>query len=309
MPIIEALLYGAVQGFTELLPISSSGYTLITAWALGWSAPPTSFVATTHLGSLLAMALFFRRDWLLIARTALRDRRIPLGGDDDLYSQDRLERRRRIGDERRRLGLPMGMRSRQLLLAVVVSTLPALVVGPIVYPNLSEDLFEATPVVGGMLIANGVILLSAFYFNNARLRGDDRRPRASRVTGTDALIIGIGQAIALVPGISRSASTIAAGISRGMPTVVAVRYSFLIAAPAIVGAMLYSVTDAAISSTWSASDIGSYVIGAATAFGVSYAALYLFIWTLRTLGAETFLAFAALTASTGALALAFSNLG
>ena len=115
MTIIQIITLSFMQGFTELLPISSSGYMVIASWVLGWDSPPAAFDATVHLGSLAALALFFRRDWMLILQMVWRDRDIPLGGDDDLMSSEILERYRKIGDMRRRLSLQMSMPSRNLL--------------------------------------------------------------------------------------------------------------------------------------------------------------------------------------------------
>ena len=91
-----------------------------------------------------------------------------------------------------------------------------------------------------MVVSGGFLFVAAF-FNHVRVSGDDIRYLPRRITANDAIIIGFGQAIALIPGISRAASTIAAGLSRGLPTMVAVRYSYMIVAPAILASAAYAV--------------------------------------------------------------------
>lgn len=302
-------MYAVIQGLTELLPISSSGYTVMTSWALGWQPPPTTFVAAIHLGSLLAILAYFFRDWLLVLRTAIEGRRIPLGGDDDEHAVRMLERRRLSGDRRPRLRNKMVMPSRQLLMAVLLSTLPALVLGPVLYPYLSSYFFNSPLTTGGMMVASGGFLFVAYYFNMVRVTGNDARWLPRRITGNDAIIIGFGQAIALIPGISRAASTIAAGMSRGLPTIVAVRYSYMVATPAIVAAVVFAVGRTLVESGFYGIDWTLHAIGVGIAFATSYLGVYLFMRTVRTLGSEAFIAFAVLSSSTGATAVVLSYFG
>ena len=309
LTIVQAIVYAIVQGLTELLPISSSGYTVLTAWALGWQPPPTTFVAAIHVGSLLAILVYFLRDWLFVLRTAISNRRIPVGGDDDQHSIQVLERRRLIGDKRPRLRPRIVMSSRQLLLAVLVSTLPALALGPVLYPYLSSYFFNSPLTTGGMMVVSGGFLFVAYYFNMVRVTGRDTRWLPRRITGNDAIIIGFGQAIALIPGISRAASTIAAGLSRGLPVIVAVRYSYMIATPAILAAVVFAIGRTLLTSGFYGIDWGMHAIGLAIAFGTSYAGVYLFMRTIRTLGSESFIAFAVLSSSTGVTAVVLSYFG
>ena len=306
MTLVEAIVYAVVQGLTELLPISSSGYTVLTAWALGWQPPESSFVAAIHVGSLLAILAYFARDWIMILRTAVQGRRIPLGGDDDQYSMQILQLRRLRGDRRPRLRSRMVMPSRHLLLAILVSTLPALALGPVLYPYLSDYFFRSPSITGGMMVVSGGFLFVAAFFNHVRVSGDDIRYLPRRITANDAIIIGFGQAIALIPGISRAASTIAAGLSRGLPTMVAVRYSYMIAAPAILASAAYAVGRTLLESGFAGVNWGLLLIGTAIAFATSYAAVAFFMRTVRVLGSDSFIAFGVLVSSTGAVAIALS---
>ncbi len=292
-----------MQGATELLPISSSGYMIIASWALGWPTPTAAFDASVHLGSLVALVVFFRRDWLLLLKAAQRNRSIPLGGDDDLMSVQTLERTRRIGDMRRRLTPRMVMPPRNLLKAVGLGSMPAIAIGAAAYPLLTSEAFRAPEVAGGMFIVTAGALLLGHYFTGQRLSGKDRRSRPKVLNYTDALIVGFAQAAALIPGISRSATTITAGLTRGMPVVVAVRFSFLLAAPIIVVAALASATEVIVSPSESLPEFDELAIGFIVSSITSYAAITTFMWLIRRLGSLTLIPFAVFTAATGALVL------
>ena len=303
MTIVQTVTLAFMQGFTELLPISSSGYMIIAAWTLGWDSPSAAFDATVHLGSLLALALFFRRDWMLVLRTARRNRTIPLGGDDDMMSLQTLEKHRRIGDMRRRLTIRMSMPSKNLLKAVGLGSLPAIAIGAAAYPAITSDAFRSPEVAAGMFIVTAGALLLGHYFTNQRLTGKDRRVRPKVIGYADALIIGFAQAAALIPGISRSAATIAAGLTRGMPLVVAVRFSFLLSAPVIAIASIASFVQVLVSPSESLPDWDELGIGFAASFIASYVAINVFMWLIRRLGTLTLWPFAVFTAATGAIVL------
>ncbi len=303
MTIVQTVTLAFMQGFTELLPISSSGYMIIAAWTLGWDSPSAAFDATVHLGSLLALALFFRRDWMLVLQTARRNRTIPLGGDDDMMSLQTLEKHRRIGDMRRRLTIRMSMPSKNLLKAVGLGSLPAIAIGAAAYPAITSDAFRSPEVAAGMFIVTAGALLLGHYFTNQRLTGKDRRVRPKVIGYADALIIGFAQAAALIPGISRSAATITTGLTRGMPLVVAVRYSFLLSAPVIAIASIASFVQVLVSPSESLPDWDELGIGFAVSFIASYVAINVFMWLVRRLGTLTLWPFAAFTAATGAIVL------
>ncbi len=303
MTLVQIATLSFMQGFTELLPISSSGYMIIASWVLGWDPPSAAFDATVHLGSLLALALFFRRDWMLILRTFRRGRTIPLGGDDDLMSMQTLERHRRIGDMRRRLSIRMSMPSKNLLKAAGLGSLPAIAIGAAAYQAITSDTFRAPEVAAGMFIVTGGALLLGHHFTNLRLTGKDRRTRSKVIDHTDALIIGIAQAAALVPGISRSAVTITAGLTRNMPLVVAVRFSYLLSVPVIAIASIVSFIQVLASPSESLPDWDELGIGFAISFVASYIAINLFMWLIRRMGTLTLWPFAVFTAATGAIVL------
>ncbi len=303
MTLVQIATLSFMQGFTELLPISSSGYMVIASWVLGWDPPPAAFDATVHLGSLLALILFFRRDWLLILKTLRRNRDIPLGGDDDLMSVQILERYRTIGDMRRRLSLQMSMPSINLLKAVGLGSLPAVAIGAALYPILTSDTVRAPQVAAGMFIVTGAALLLGHHFTGLRLTGRDQRTRSKAIDYADALIVGFSQAAALIPGISRSAVTITAGLTRGMPLVVAVRFSYLLAVPVITIAAIVSISQVLLSPSETLPDIDELAIGLAISFIASYIAINLFMWLIRRLGTYTLWPFAIFTVATGLIVL------
>ncbi len=303
MTLIQIATLSFMQGFTELLPISSSGYMVIASWVLGWDPPSAAFDATVHLGSLLALILFFRRDWLLILKTLRRNRDISLGGDDDLMSMQILERYRTIGDMRRRLSIQMSMPSKNLLKAVGLGSLPAIAIGAAFYTLFTSDLVRSPQVAAGMFIVTGATLLLGHHLTGLRLTGKDQRTRPKAIDYADALIIGFAQAAALIPGISRAAVTITAGLTRGMPLVVAVRFSYLLAVPVITIAAAVSIFDVLLSPSESLPDIDELAIGFAISFVASYIAVNLFMWLIRRLGTYTLWPFAIFTVTTGLIVL------
>ena len=303
MTIIQIITLSFMQGFTELLPISSSGYMVIASWVLGWDSPPAAFDATVHLGSLLALAIFFRRDWVLIVKSLRRDRDIPLGGDDDLMSAEILERYRTIGDMRRRLSLQMSMPSKNLLKAVGLGSLPAIAIGAAFYPLFTSDTLRSPQVAAGMFIVTGGALLLGHYFTGQRLTGKDQRTRPKVIDYVDALVVGFAQAAALIPGISRSAATITAGLTRGMPLVVAVRFSYLLAVPVITIAAAVSIFQVILSPSETLPSLNELAIGFVISFAASYLAVYLFVWLVRRLGTYTLWPFAMFTFATGMIVL------
>ena len=303
MPLFHAFSLALLQGITELLPISSSGYMIIAAWALGWEAPSAGFDASVHLGSLLALALFFRRDWMLILKRAQRRRTVILGGDDDAMSIQILEQRRTVGDTRRRLSTVMSMPSRHLIMSVAIGSLPALTVGAALYPVITSESLRSPNIVGGMFIVTAGLLVMGHWVSTQRLNSKRTPARSKRLTWIDALVIGAGQSMALLPGISRSASTVSVGLSRGLPAVVAIRFSYLLAAPVIVGAMALSALSAMIGTDETFPGWTAISVGLATSLVASYAAVAVFMWLVRQLGSMSLLPFAAFVASTGILTL------
>ncbi|NOX60340.1 MAG: undecaprenyl-diphosphatase UppP [Chloroflexi bacterium] len=209
MTTFQAFILGLVQGLTEFLPVSSSGHLVLVPWWLGWDASSLAFDALVHLGTLLAVVVYFWRDWwrmFLAVVGRLRGRRDPEGHD-------------------------------RLFLLILIGTLPAAVIGYL-FEGFFESLFGSPPTVAIFLIITGLLLVLAERWHQEGLP-------IARLKVSDSVIIGFAQALAIAPGISRSGGTIAAGLVRGLDRAAAARFSFLLGTPIIFGAGLFKMKDLA----------------------------------------------------------------
>ncbi len=214
MNILQALVLGIVQGLTEFLPVSSSAHLVIVP-ALMRIPSNVAFDVLLHLGTLLAVAGYFWRDILAVIKAfilSLAD--IPA---------------KRFGQ-----GLK-GNPFKRLAWLIIVASLPAAALG-FLFKRFFEGLFQSVSAVAALLIVTGVIL----WLAEKTHRGSKQAPE---MTFRDGLIIGLAQAVAIAPGISRSGTTIAAGLFRGLERKMAARFSFLLAVPAILGATALHLKD------------------------------------------------------------------
>ena len=226
---MQALVMGIVQGLTEFLPISSAGHLILVPWLLGWDdrfVASLAFSVMLHLGTLAALLLYFARDWIGLIDAGLASLR-----------------ERRIGDDP----------SRRLAWVLVVATVPAGLVGA-----LLGDAVEANArrpaIVAAALVVGAAILWYADRIG--------RRDRGLDGVGFGgALAIGVAQAVALVPGISRSGITIAAGRLLGLEREAAARFSFLLATPTIAGAGVFELTRLARGESGVSPDAAVLVLG------------------------------------------------
>jgi undecaprenyl-diphosphatase len=208
MSLLEAILIGIIQGATEFLPISSDGHLVLIPAVFGLSQPDLVLIGLVHAGTLLAIVSYFWRDLLAIARAML-------GG---------LAQRQPFAAADARLGYFM-----------ILGSIPAAIVG-----LLALDFFEAqfsSPTVAAV----GLLITAAFLVVGERLKSGAKP--LDRLSWLDALVIGLFQVLALFPGISRSGTTISAGLWRGLDRPTAARFSFLVGLPAIAGAGLLSILD------------------------------------------------------------------
>lgn len=222
MSIVQAILLGIIQGLTEFIPVSSSAHLVLVPWALGWPAPNLLFDTMLHWGTLTAVVAYFWRDWLAIARGFFRS----------------LAAR---GPWSRRPGGRLASPESRLAWWIIIGTLPAMVLG-VLFDDFFESLFGAPVAVAVFLLVTAVILTLS-----ERL-GQRTRPMDG-MAAADAWTVGLGQALAIAPGISRSGATIAAGLARGLTREDAARYSFLLSTPIIFGAGLKQLLDVAGSGT------------------------------------------------------------
>ena len=210
MNTLQAVLIAVLQGATELFPVSSLGHAVVVPSLLGWPLDQRApsflpFLVMLHLGTATALLLYFWRDWWALLLGVL--------GRAGTHH---------AGESRRVLGL------------IVIATIPAVVLG-FVLEKFFRTLFGAPLVAALVLAVNGLLLLFG-----ERIRARGHRKLAS-LTAKDALVIGIWQCSALVPGISRSGATIVGGLVRGIDHEGAAHFSFLIATPIILGATVLEV--------------------------------------------------------------------
>jgi len=228
MPLYQAIILGIVQGLTEFLPVSSTAHLVLVPRLMGWTDPGLAFDMALHIGTLLAVAAYFRDDLLRVARAGLRALRGPdLSGDPD----------------------------QKLCAMLVIGTIPAGVLGVLLKSRI-ETTFRGTLVIAAALVVVALVILLAEW-TGKRSRGLG----AARLS--DAAVVGLGQAVALIPGVSRSGATIAAGLFAGLSRETAARLSFLVGFPTILGAAAFSVKDLFQEGAPVALDATTVIAGAA----------------------------------------------
>ena len=237
-----AVFLGLVQGLAEFLPISSSGHLAIFQNLFHMDTGEENhllFDVMLHLGTLVAVFVAYRREiWeILKAFIGLFKKR----GPEPLPATER--------------------ESRRMILLIVVATLPLLVILPV--KDAIESLYGNTIFVGAALIVTGFLL----FLGDRIVTG--KRKTARNATIVDALIVGAMQAVAVAPGISRSGSTITTGLMRGFDREFAVRFSFLMSIPAVLGANILSLIDA-LKTDFPISELPVYLLGVAVAAVVGY---------------------------------------
>jgi len=207
MPIYQAFILGIIQGLTEFLPVSSSAHLSLAPLLFGWTDPGLAFDVALHTGTLIALLWYFRQDWAALVKSALR-----------------IMRTRRVStDDERRVVL------------LVIATIPA-AIGGLVLEDYAETVFRAPWLTAAMLIVMGVLLWAADRFASRERTIEAIRPR-------DALLIGLAQVLALVPGVSRSGSTMTAGRALGFDRPSVARFSFLMSMPITAAAVILKTPD------------------------------------------------------------------
>jgi undecaprenyl-diphosphatase len=242
---LQSIVLGIVQGLTEFLPISSTAHLRIVPAFLGWDDPGAAFTAVTQLGTMAAVLLYFRRDLLSIARAWLASIRRP---------ELRAELDARLG------------------WYIVLGTIPIGIFG-LAFHNQIEDGARSLYLIGTTLIVLGLALHVA-----ERVASHDRGLES--LNRRDAAVIGFAQAMALVPGVSRSGATLTAGLFLGLERRAAARYSFLLSVPAVVLSGLFELpevldgTDASVSGTLLATLLAFVAGYASIAFLLRYLATH-----------------------------------
>jgi undecaprenyl-diphosphatase len=254
----EGIILGIVQGLTELLPVSSSAHLVIVqSFIKDFHQPGVLFDVVLHLGTLLAVIFFFRKDILDIMKALIPPKWLP-----ESYCHDD--------------SAMMAIR-RKMALLIVIGTVPAGIMG-ILFKDQIHRFFESVQVTAVMLLITGLLLFTADKIKNA-----DRREDKTNIM--DSIVIGIAQGIALMPGISRSGSTIAFGIFRGLHRETAARFSFLLSIPAITGA---AVLESRYMTSVPTSDLTTYGIGFLMAAITGFLSLKFFFLILKKRGLKIF---------------------
>ncbi|MEV6482263.1 undecaprenyl-diphosphate phosphatase [Streptomyces sp. NPDC051576] len=258
----ESLILGLVQGLTEFLPVSSSAHLRLTAAFSGWRDPGAAFTAITQLGTEAAVLIYFRRDVARILSAWFR-------------SLTNKEMRR---DHDAQMGW-----------LVIVGSIPIGVLG-VTLKDQIEGPFRDLRITATMLIVMGVVIgvadrLAARDETGGRHRAPKQRKTLENLNAKDGLLYGVCQAMALVPGVSRSGATISGGLFMGYTREAAARYSFLLAMPAVLASGAFELKDAAEEGhiAW-----GPTMFATVIAFVVGYAVI---AWFMKFISHKSFMPF------------------
>ncbi len=268
MSSLEAIVLGFVQGLTEFLPISSSGHLRIVPAFLGWEDPGAGFTAVIQLGTMAAVLIYFRADLWRIASAWFAELRLP-------YAE----------------------RSQEANLGwfIILGTLPIGVFG-VIFGNAIETGARSLYLIGSALIVFSFVMMAAE-------RVGSHRRELAEINVRDGLFIGLFQALALIPGVSRSGSTISAGLFRNFDRLAAARYSFLLSVPAVVLSGLFELRKVGEKGSPS---VAATVIATLVAFFVGYAAI---AWLLRYLTTHSLRIFVIYRIALGVLVLILTASG
>lgn len=247
MSLIQAIILGIIQGLTEFIPVSSSAHLIVVPWLFRWPDPGLTFDVALHLGTLVALLWFFRADWIRLIRAGVKS-----------ITQ------RKIGNDL----------DRRLFWFLVIGTIPGVIAGYF-GESIIEELFHKpnTPNTLGAMVAMAVIiaLLGFMLFTAERIAKHHRG--LSEISLKDAVVIGLSQALAIFPGVSRSGSTMTAGLTLGLQRETSARFSFLLSTPIILGAGLKSLFDVRselVTGGMAGSDLLAYIVGFITAAASGY---------------------------------------
>jgi len=196
---LQALILGAVQGLTEFLPVSSSAHLVLVPWLFGWEDPGLAFDVALHLGSLVALLIFYWREWVWMALSIVRP----------------------------------DAPSRRLLILLILASIPGAVIG-LLLEKQAETIFRSPLLIACTLAMMGIVLWVADVMGRKAKEMQD-------LTLGDAILIGLSQALAIIPGVSRSGSTITTARILGVAREDSANFSFLMATPIIAGAGLHEM--------------------------------------------------------------------
>lgn len=263
MDLLQAVILGIVQGLTEFLPVSSSAHLLIVPALLGWPDPGAAFTAVIQIGTLVAVLAYFRDDILRIGHAWAAG----------------VARGRPADNLDARLGWMM-----------ILATIPIVACG-LLFKDQIETTLRSLYVVAAAMIALAVVLAVAeALVRRRRVRGGSPR-HLEDVTWLDAVTIGLAQALALVPGVSRSGVTITTGLFAGLSREAAARFSFLLSLPAVLAAGLYQLYKSRDALLGSSQDAAALSVATVVAGIVGYASIAFLLRYLKTHSTFVFIAY------------------
>jgi undecaprenyl-diphosphatase len=251
MNLTEAVFLGSIQGLTEFLPVSSSGHLVLFQHLLGLTQPLLAFDIGVHVGTLGAVVIYFFKDIRDILRALAKWVSV-------------------LPDTKAAVGLLAADREIRIALLIVTGSIPTAVLG-LLFKEVAETLFSSVTIVGTTLIITAAILWGTRW-------ADKTGHGVRRFTVKSSLAIGFVQGLAIIPGISRSGATIAAGLFLGLNRETAARYSFLLSIPAVAGAGLLGAGDLIGHAGLPLSSIAAGTLAACI---VGYASLKLLVWMVR----------------------------
>lgn len=238
MSAIEAVILGLVQGLGEFLPISSSAHLVLVPWLFSWQDPGLTFDIALHLGTLIAVAVYFWKDWLLLLSRGFTD---------------------------------IKSREGRLFWYLVFATIPGALIG-FLLEGYAETIFRHPVLIAVMLILLGVILYLADRKGKKTTKIDD-------ISFTTSLLIGLSQALAIIPGVSRSGITMTTALILGLTRDAAARFSFLLSAPIILGAAVVKLPHVAANPSMIT---GNFLLGMAVSCITGIAAIGFLLRYVRT---------------------------
>jgi len=266
----EAIILGIVQGLTEFLPISSSAHLRIVPHLLGWEDPGAAFSAVIQLGTLLAVIIYFRNDIVRLILATLQS----LKNRDLMETQDS-----------------------RLAWAIAAGNIPIVILG-LTFKDFIKTEARTLPVIGSSLI-----ILALFLYLSERIA--TQKNEINDINFKQIQVIGLCQALALIPGCSRSGSTIMGGLFMGLKREDAARFSFLLGLPAILGSGLFELKDL-LDMGLGESGMLPVILGTATAFVSGYLSIDWLLRFLKTHGTHVFIIYRILLGTGILVSLALS---
>ncbi len=228
MDTLQAVALGAIQGLTEFLPISSSGHLVISQHLFGLKESVLLFDISVHIGTLTAVIIYFRKDLRAIIDSVVRCIQLLLKGETsltDIYEDSYIK----------------------LTVFIVVGSIPTAMLGLWIH-KVSDKLFSSVVIVGSMLVVTGVLLFMTGFLLWSTTWINKKGVTISQFSIKKAIIVGLIQGVAIIPGISRSGATIAGGLFLGLDKETAAKYSFLLSIPAILGAGILIFKDVHVNT-------------------------------------------------------------